>query len=298
MRNRRTPSSSGQHYNSRVAVTELAEGTVAEHIGEFTALLGIPLAGVILLIVGLQRRSRSRRQPPFYNPMMPPGYPPPGPYAYGYPPPGGPVNTGYPNQPGPPPPSPYPPAYPPPHYPAGYPAARPRGSAGTGLIITGSILLGLGILGFLGRMADVVSTSARSLHAGQCISQSDYHDNVPKPTPQDCSDPNSIFEIASKGDGSANCPDGKLEDSKYAFMRDNNTTLCLMLNLKQGHCYTATGTPDNPSFAAATCDGSGPRLKVVKRSNDSSDLTQCPSGTRAFSYPSPTRLYCLERLEN
>lgn len=222
---------------------------------------------------------------------MPPGYPPPpGPYPYGSPPPSGPVNAGYPVQPGPPPPSPY--------YPAGYPAARPRGSSGTGLIITGSILLGLGMLGFLGRMADVVSTSDRSLHVGQCIRQSDYHHNVVKPTPQDCSDPNSIFEIAGKGDGSADCPDGKREDSKYAFMRDNNTTLCLMLNLKQNHCYTATGTPDNPSFAPASCDGSGPRLKVVKRSDDSSDLTQCPSRTRAFSYPSPARLYCLERLEN
>jgi hypothetical protein len=283
-----------------VVVTELAARTVAVHVGELIAALGVPIAGVILLIIGLQRHSRSRRRPPFPNPMLPPGYPPPpGPYPYGYPPPSGPVNAGYPNQPGPPPPGPYQPApYPPPYYPAGYPAARPRQSSGTGLIVTGSILLGLGLLGGLARVAEVASTSDHSVRVGQCIRQSDYRDNVINPAPQDCADPNSIFEIAGKGDGSANCPDGKLEDSKYAFMRDNNTTLCLMLNLKQGHCYTATGTPDNPSFAASTCDASGPRLKVVKRSDDSSNVTQCPSGTRAFSYPSPTRLYCLERLEN
>src|SRR5277367_1614751 len=109
MRDRRKPSSSDQHYNPGVAVTELAEGSVAEHIGELTALFGIPIVGLILLILGLRRRSQSRRLPPFANPMGPPGYPPPGPYPYGYPPPGIPVNPGYPNQPGPPAPPTYPP---------------------------------------------------------------------------------------------------------------------------------------------------------------------------------------------
>jgi hypothetical protein len=276
-----------------VAVTELADRTVAVHIGEFIGFFSIPVIGLILLIVGLRQHSKSRRQPPFPNPMMPPGYPPPpGPYTYGYPPPSGPANPADPYQPGPPPP-PYQPYQPyPPYYPV------PRRSSGNGLIITGLILVALGAVAVLGRMSEVVSASDRSVKVGQCIRQSDYQNNVLNPTPQDCSDPNSIFEVAGKGDGSANCPDGKLEDSKYAFMRDHNVTLCLMLNLKQGQCYSATGTPENPSFAAATCAGSGPLLKVVKRADDSSDLTRCPSGTRAFSYPSPTRLYCLERLEN
>jgi hypothetical protein len=105
-------------------------------------------------------------------------------------------------------------------------------------------------------------------------------------------------EVAAKGDGSADCPDGKLDDSKYAFLRKGTTTLCLMLNLKQDHCYTATGTADNTSFAPAGCAGAGPRIKVVKRDDDSSDVARRPTGTRAFSYPHPTRLYCLERLAN
>src|SRR5271156_6471114 len=154
------------HYNAGVTVTELAEGSVAEHVGYLIGLIGIPLVGAILLIAGLHRgpdgarlphpatpwgppgtpppgggvfvdpglsqRSRRRRLPPPANPMVPPGYPPPGPYPYGYPPPpppGIPPNTGYPEQPGPP----QPPTYPP-YYPAGHPAARPRGSSGTALI--------------------------------------------------------------------------------------------------------------------------------------------------------------------
>jgi hypothetical protein len=48
-----------------VAITELAEGTDAEHLGELIGFFGIPLAGLILLIVVLvphcpvpQRRPR------------------------------------------------------------------------------------------------------------------------------------------------------------------------------------------------------------------------------------------------
>lgn len=151
--------------------------------------------------------------------MVPPGYPPPGPYPYGYPPPpppGIPPNTGYPEQSGPP----QPPTYPP-YYPAGYPTPRPRGSSGTALIV-----------------------------------------------------------------------------SLYAYLFDGTTTLCLMLNLKQGHCYTASGTAENPQFDAADCNGSATVIRVAKRVDGSADVALCPAGTKPISYPTPARLYCLERLEN
>jgi hypothetical protein len=82
--------------------------------------------------------------------MGPPGYPPSGPFPYGYPPPSGPVDAGYPYQPGPP----APPAHPQ-YYPTGYQAEPPRGSSGTTLIVVGSILLAVGLLGILGGAADV-----------------------------------------------------------------------------------------------------------------------------------------------
>jgi hypothetical protein len=40
---RRKLSSSDQSYNSGAVVTELAEGSVAEHVGELTALFGFPI---------------------------------------------------------------------------------------------------------------------------------------------------------------------------------------------------------------------------------------------------------------
>jgi hypothetical protein len=263
-----------------VAIIELAEGTDAEHLGELIGFFGIPIAGLVLLIVGLQRRSQSRRQAPPPTQMAPP---------YGYPPPSGPV-ADYPDLPGPPP-------YPPP-YPAPYPVPTRRGSSGTALIVTGSLLLALGVLGFLGRLVGTSGPSERSAHVGQCLSQTDFQDSNLTAPARDCAEPDSIFEVASKGDASANCPDGKLDGSAYAFLRKDSTTLCLMLNLKQDHCYTATGTADNPSFAPATCAGAGPRIKVVKRDDETSDVTRCPEGSRAFSYPNPARLYCLERLDN
>jgi hypothetical protein len=300
MRNQRKPSSSDHHYNPGVTVTELAEGTVAYNLGYLTAAFGIPVLGLILLVVGLRQRSRRRRPPLLGNPMGPPGYPPSGPSPYGYPPPSGPVDTGYPYQPGPP----APPAHPQ-YYPTGYQAEPPRGSSGTALIVVGSILLAFGLVGILRSAADMASQhrssahgSAHSADVGQCIGQSNLRENNLTPAPQDCSKPDSIFEVASKGGASANCPDGKIEDSDYAFLRDGTTTLCLMLNFKQGQCYAATGEAKNPTFAATACDGLLPRFEVVKRIDGSSDASMCPAGTKAISYPVPARLYCLERLQN
>jgi Tfp pilus assembly protein PilV len=305
MRNRlkRPPPIRCRHYNPGVTVTELAEGSAAEHVGYLIGLFGIPAVGAILLIAGLQRRSRQRRLQPPGNPMAPPGYPPPGPYPYGYPPrgtppPGMPPTAGYPNPPGPF----QPPTYPP-YYPAGYPAPRPRGSSGTTLIVVGSILLALGMLavfGHLGRAAFQAERSARSANVGQCIAESNMRENNSTPAPaQDCDKPDSIFEVAAKADGStATCPDGKRQDSLYAYLFDGTTTLCLMLNLEEGHCYTASGTAENPQFDAADCNGSATVIRVAKRVDGSADVALCPARTKPIAYPTPARLYCLERLEN
>jgi hypothetical protein len=290
MRNRRKcpPPIGRDHYNPGVTVTELAEGTAAYNVGYLTAEFGIPILGLVLLIVGLRQRSRRRRQPP--------GYPPPGPSPYGYPPPSGPIGSGYPYSPGPPAPP-----GPPPYYPPGYPAPRPPGSSGTALIVVGSILLGLGVLGILGGAANVVSQhrgSAQSADVGQCVGAFAMQHNDLSPKPQDCDKPSSTWEVAAKGDRSANCPDGKREDSDYAVLFDGTTTLCLLLNLKQDQCYTMAGGAKDPAFVANSCDSSMPGIKVVKRVDGSTDTTLCPTETKAVSYPSPARLYCLERLEN
>ena len=169
--------------------------------------------------------------------------------------------------------------------------------------MVGSILLAfglLGVFGYLGRAAFQAERSARSANVGQCIAETNMRENNSTPAPaQDCDQPDSIFEVAAKGDGpAAVCPDGKREDSLYAYLFDGTTTLCLMLNLKQGHCYTASGTAENPQFDAADCNGSATVIRVAKRVDGSGDVALCPAGTKPISYPTPARLYCLERLEN
>ncbi len=157
----------------------------------------------------------------------------------------------------------------------------------------------LGIAGKVSQAALRAGTSARSADVGQCIAASEMKEEpIRTATPQDCNRPDSIFEVAAKGGSSAKCPDGKLEDSKYAYHFDGTTTLCLILNLKEGQCYVATGTGLNLSFAATACDSSQSVVKVVKRVDGSTDAGLCPEGAKRISYPSPARLYCFERLEN
>lgn len=213
--------------------------------------------------------------------MGPPGYPPPNPYPPGYPPP-------------------QPPTYPP-VSPAGYPAPRPRGSRGTALIIVGSILLAFGVLAILsqlGNAASRVGHSARSANVGECVGASSGRDHNLHPPPQDCDKPDSTLEVVTRGGSSATCPDGKRKGSDYSVIFDGTTTLCLILNLKQGQCYSVSGTNDDPTFIASACDDSPTGIRVVRRIDGSTDAALCPEETKPISYQTPARLYCLERLEN
>lgn len=184
------------------------------------------------------------------------------------------------------------------YYPPAYPPPRPRRSSGTVLIVVGSIVLGVGILGILAQVGVAASRARNSAHVGQCIAASSTRDPKRTPAPQDCDKPDSVLEVAATGDSRTVCPDGKLQDSLYEYLSDGITTLCLMLNLKQGQCYTARGTAENPEFDAADCDGSDTMVRVVKRVDGSSDAALCPAVTKPISYPVPARLYCLERVDN
>jgi hypothetical protein len=269
-----------------VVVTELAEASVAYYLGGLVVMSGVPIVGLILLIVGLRQRSRASQ--------LPPGYPPPGPYPYG-PPSNTPVDISYPHPAGPPAP-PTPPQY----YPGPQPAPRPPRS-GIGLIVVGSLLLASGLLGIIGGATHLVEqnlNTAKSPGVGQCIAASNFREHTSSPKAQDCAEPDSIFEVVTRGSASSTCPDGKTEDSDYAFLRDGSTTLCFVLNFVQDRCYTASGDAHAPLFAATDCDGSSPRFKVVNRIDGSSDSDLCPSGTKAIDYQVPARLYCLEPLKS
>ncbi|CQD21918.1 hypothetical protein BN1232_05423 [Mycobacterium lentiflavum] len=261
-----------------------ADYDVAALAGRLTFALGVPLFGLILLVIGLWERSRSRRRRRRAYPYPPPtGYP-------GQPYPGAPP-TGYPGQPYPGPP---PPGYPP----YGAPPRRASG-ASTALITIGAVVL---VLGIVGDFANAASRLAKrqehsSMQVGECITQMSYRAQAFKASPgNDCADPVNTYLLAAKGGPSAPCPDGKREGSIYDRYTDSSTILCFALNLKQGHCYLVSGERDSPKLTLGDCnDHESGVMRVIQRIDGTSNSSDCPSGLNGVSYPTPPVVYCLER---
>ena len=261
-----------------MGVTVLASDyDVAAVAGRLAFALGVPLIGLICLLIGLWERRRSRRQPR-------PAYPyPPGPRPMGYP---GPPPTNY---PGPP----YP-GYPP-------PVAPPRRASGasTALITIGAVVL---VLGIVGDFANVASRLAKrqehtSMRVGECITQMSYRSESFTSSPNnDCANPMNTYQLASKGGSSATCPDGKRGGSIYDRYTDDSTILCFALNLKQDLCYELGPDPNHPTMNLSSCgDTVSGQIRVVQRIDGSTDRSSCPEGGKGISYPTPAVVYCLER---
>jgi hypothetical protein len=264
------------------AVTSLyaASDGVAYHAGALMVSLGIPLIGLICLVIGLWDRSRRRRQ----------------------------AHPGYPDPPGPPaPPMGYPGPYPGPPYPAyppyGYPQQRTAKSA-TAFIIIGAVLLAFGILGNFARVAADMAGRSRpgatdtSMSVGECITQSAYVAQSFSSRPEnDCANPANVDQLATKGGPLATCPDGKRDGSKYDHFSDESTILCFALNLKEGQCYQLTGDVHHPRLSLGDCNDPRPGLvRVVQRIDGGTDKSECPAGIKgSASYPSPPVVYCLDK---
>jgi hypothetical protein len=254
----------------------------ARHAGVLIARVGIPLIGLICLVIGLWDRSRNRRQ-------SRPGYPyPPGP---------------------PPPPVGYPGAYPPPAYP-GYPpgwppqqrAAKSSGKSATVLITIGAVVLAFGILGNLTRALTALGKSAaaseNSMRVGECIDQTAYSKRSFSSTSgSDCGNPANTYVLAAKGDAAGTCPDGKRDGSIYDRFTNNASILCFALNLKEDQCYEVGPDRDHPTMSLSNCGEARSRqIKVVQRIDGSTDNSQCPPGVKGISYPTPAVVYCLEKV--
>lgn len=295
-----------------VVQTLAAAGSAAESAGYVIGTLFIPGLGLLLLILGLVRRSSSKSKPSG-QPGYPPSYPQPG-YPQSYPQPGYPqgyqqqgYQPGYPQQPG----------YPAPPQAYGAPPKK----SGTTMIVIGAILLVLGLLGLAGKMATRASESssrsesnsssasssssapsassgsgssqsggADDLAVGECITGVQYATAGSDITPTDCSDPEAIYELVSKGGGSATCPDGKRADSDYNVLMDDTRTYCFIPDLAEGQCFNI----DDKLITAVECSDPTASIKIVKRVDGSTDPAVCDSGSHAVTFPEPARVYCAE----
>ncbi|MEX3657251.1 hypothetical protein A5667_14540 [Mycolicibacterium fortuitum] len=281
-----------------------AAGSAAYSAGYLVGALFIPGLGLLLLILGLVRRSSSRSKLSG-QPGYPPGaHPQPG-YPQGYPQPGYP-QQGYP-QPG------YPQGYPQPGYPQqpGYPTVPPQAygappkKSGTVMIVIGVILLVLGLLGLAGRMATRASESSSSsdsrssssgdsggLEVGACITGDQYAAADMDLTPVSCSDADAVYELASQGGGSATCPDGERSNSDYAVLMNESRTYCFILDVEEGECFDINEA--SKRVAPVECSDPNAVTKIVKRVDGSTDTSVCDSGARAVAFPEPARVYCAE----
>lgn len=247
-------------------------------VGTVIGTLLIPGIGLLLLILGLQKRSRSRRA----------AMPGPGPYGYPQGPYGG-APLPYPETPYPGAAQPYPGApyagvpYPPP------PVNRSGRSSGTTMIVLGIVILVLGSLVVVGNLARKVSDATISV--GECITEETYTSRDLTPKAADCSDEDALYELASRGDGSANCPDGKRETSGYAALVSDDRTLCFALNAREGRCYHVV--IEENSFTPVSCNSPRATLKIERRIDGSTDESECETGTRPVTFPKPARLYCV-----
>ena len=272
----------------------------AHNLGVTIGALMVPLIGLILLTVGIIERTRSRKQ----LPPMPPGYvghmPP---TAHSQPPyPPLPPGHGYPT---PPTYTPYPP--PPGHWPPPPPRPKPRG---TGLMITGAVILGFSLIGGVLRVAESSDASssrspdgsdspghigsAKALKIGQCVADSDFAKREPKPT--DCNNPSAVMELVSRGGANANCPDGKGHaETDYTTLFWDDATMCFAASLQEHHCYAVNmADPSESPFTHEDCDDPRADIEVVQRLEGITDPTQCSPGTKPVSYKQPARLYCLK----
>jgi len=243
----------------------------AEAVGRIIGFLVIPGIGLLLLILGLRQRGQSRRNAP--PPPPQPGYPP-------YP--GGPWQ--YPAQ--------YPPQYPGQH--PGWPPQPASPTRGTPLIAVGAVILALGLLGVVGALGAAALNVAKAgrLSVGECIGVDQYRARNLNAKAIDCSRDDALYELASKGDGTAKCPDGERDDSaSYALLINDAITYCFALNAREGACYHLE-VEDN-IFEPVSCNSSESMVvQVDRRVDGSTDTSACGGDANAVTIPEPARVYC------
>jgi hypothetical protein len=250
-----------------MTIAYLADTTSPAYLaGRIMAALVLPTVGVILLVLGIKKRSAARRQVP---PGYAPGYPPPPGYPPNYPAPG---QLGAPAYPGG-----YPPPLPPP--------AKP---AGTGYLVTGVVLLVVGAVAIV--LSLVGAASHSHLSVGDCVTDGILNDK-PDWKPSSCTNPDAVLVYAAKADSSGNCPDGKRSDSNYLSVDHEGVRMCFAPNLIEGECYVSDR--DAKTIRHASCT-TARAIRVVKRVDGSNDASDCPKHSRPVKYTEPKRLYCTE----
>ena len=223
---------------------------------------------------------------------QPGGYGPPPQGGYGPPPHGQPGGYGPPPQQGGfPPPQPGQPGQPGPDG----SSPKPKGSVlkRVGAIVAVIVVvIGVRIAFTELRQNDAVDPGVA---VGDCVTVTNASATDTETETVDCSDPTGVYEVASTGDGTTDCP---TEDyTTFTLTAGNETSVvCLAANFTEGQCYDGL-TGVYSTFTQVDCGSFDAQAKVALRAEGQADESLCEpyADTLLLSvvYPQPSRTYCL-----
>jgi hypothetical protein len=128
-------------------------------------------------------------------------------------------------------------------------------------------------------------------NAGDCIkvkSASSTNADVEK---IDCNDQAAVFKVAKKlSNDTDSCPTPDYEKYEQSGGSGNaDFALCLMLNAKEGDCFTEYDSPDK----RARVDCGSAEVKVTKVVDGKADDSACDQQSIPVTYPEPATTFCL-----
>jgi hypothetical protein len=85
--------------------------------------------------------------------------------------------------------------------------------------------------------ASRTSPAASDLAVGQCITAEAYSDGRMNAEAVDCNRSDATLQLVSQGDSTATCPDGHQQGGQYPMLTNDARTHCFILNLREEHCY-------------------------------------------------------------
>lgn len=186
----------------------------------------------------------------------------------------------------------------PPGQPFGPPPGQPVGQRKkfTWLRITLVIVV---VIGLAITAVFFFTKSPGSASAGDCLSITDFSRGGDSPTKVDCGDPSANVKVALRLDSaSASCPGDDVYDH-YSVSGKYSYKLCLMINAKQGDCFSNI-TSSTKGYQRVACTDPTAEAEFVKVVDGTASESAC-DGTEAdgaIVYPQPPTTLCGKKKNN
>jgi hypothetical protein len=135
------------------------------------------------------------------------------------------------------------------------------------------------------------TTSPDSSKVGDCLAVVEFKQGA-EPDKAACGDPSANVQIAVKLDeSSASCPEGMYDE--YSVTGSTSYKLCLMLNAKQGDCFSNM-TAETAGYKKVACTDPTAEAEVVKVVAAAKDQCEGTEANASATYSQPATTVCLK----